>query len=240
MVPRAVGSALATLIDPHAKRRPVMIPRISIVIPCCCDALALAATLDHLAGLERACDVEVIVSASGDELRTRDVVRGRARLMWPASSTRAELLNAGAEVGRAPILLFLHADSLLPARAVSQIERALCSRDVDVLQGASLPLASTSERTNADRAWIGVVSTVGECPDGCSLCSASVIKSALMVCNSTIVPLVRLTGHNRIPFATERGIAQQLDICAPRRQYAPWSALQSQAEISGASRAARA
>jgi rSAM/selenodomain-associated transferase 2 len=108
--------------------------RVSIVIPCRNDALALAATLDHLSTLVHAEDAEVIVAASGDEARTRAAASGRARLVWPNGSTRAELLNAGAAIAQAPILLFLHADSYLPTDTIAQIEGAL--RDPAVRSGA--------------------------------------------------------------------------------------------------------
>lgn len=111
-----------------------MTPRLSIIIPCRNDAAALAATLDHLSRLRRIDAAEVIVAASGDEERTRQATAGRAQLLWPGGSTRAELLNTGAARARAPVLLFLHADSYPPVDAVDLIERAL--RDEAVLGGA--------------------------------------------------------------------------------------------------------
>jgi len=111
-----------------------IVPQLSIVIPCRNDAVALRATLDGVSRLQRAQATEVIVAAAGDEARTRDAASGRARLVWPRGSTRAELLNAGAALARAPVLLFLHADSHLPSDAVALIERAL--RDPAVLSGA--------------------------------------------------------------------------------------------------------
>lgn len=109
-------------------------PQISIVIPCRNDAVALRATLDGVSRLQRAQATEVIVAAAGDEARTREAASGRAHLVWPRGTTRAELLNAGAALARAPVLLFLHADSHLPSDAVALIERAL--RDPAVLSGA--------------------------------------------------------------------------------------------------------
>lgn len=111
-----------------------MTPRLSIIIPCRNDAVALAATLDDLSRLRRGDTVEVIVAASDDEERTRQAAAGRAELLWSGGSTRAELLNAGAARASAPVLLFLHADSYPPPDAVDLIERAL--RDEAVLGGA--------------------------------------------------------------------------------------------------------
>lgn len=111
-----------------------MDPRISIVLPCRNDAVELRATLGGVSRLQDAHAVEVIVAAAGDEERTLETAAGRATVVCPSGSTRSELLNAGAAVARAPVLLFLRADSHLPADAVPLIERAL--RGPGVLSGA--------------------------------------------------------------------------------------------------------
>jgi hypothetical protein len=62
------------------------------------------------------------------------------------------LLNAGAALARAPVLLFLHADSHLPSDAVALIERAL--RDPAVLSGAF-------EHSFSERTWrLRIVSAI--------------------------------------------------------------------------------
>jgi rSAM/selenodomain-associated transferase 2 len=103
-------------------------PRLSIVIPARNDADALARTLDELDRLFGRVEVEVIVSASGAVDQTRRAAVGRARVIFPHGSTRARLMNAGAAVARAPVFLFLHADSVPPTDAVDRIERALSDR----------------------------------------------------------------------------------------------------------------
>lgn len=102
-----------------------MTPRFSVVIPARNDAVALGRTLDYLMGLVGIGEAEVIVAASGDPEGTRRAVRGRARLLWPAGSTRAALMNAGAARARGDVLFFLHADSFPPVDAFALIERAL-------------------------------------------------------------------------------------------------------------------
>lgn len=102
-----------------------MIPRLSIIIPARNDAAALGRTLDHLSGLARSGAVEVVVAASGDPEGTERAGAGRARLLWPAGSTRAALMNAGAAAARGQALFFLHADSFPPANALELIEQVL-------------------------------------------------------------------------------------------------------------------
>jgi len=68
---------------------------------------------------------EVMVAASGDPDGSDRAVAGRARLLWPAGSTRAALMNAGAARARGDILFFLHADSCPPPNAFQLIDHAL-------------------------------------------------------------------------------------------------------------------
>ncbi len=108
-----------------------MNPQLSVVIPVRNDAVSLNRTLDHLVGLEGISEAEIIVAASCDEEEgTKRAVADRARLLWPAESTRAALLNAGATVASGQVLFFLHADSFPPANAFELIYRSLSDERV--------------------------------------------------------------------------------------------------------------
>ncbi len=111
-----------------------MAPRVSISIPARNDAAALARTLGHLAHVAHPGKSEIIVAAAGDREATERAVAGQARLLWPAGSTRAALMNAGAAAARGDVLFFLHADSFPPPRALTLIEEALS--DPHVVGGA--------------------------------------------------------------------------------------------------------
>jgi len=102
-----------------------MAPWLSIVVPARNDAEALARTLDHLATLPGVDDAEVIVAAAGDPAGSARAVAGRAQLLQPDGSTRAELMNAGAAAAHGEVLFFLHADSFPPRDALALIRRAL-------------------------------------------------------------------------------------------------------------------
>jgi len=102
-----------------------MAPWLSIVMPTRNDAAALARTLAHLARLPGMAGAEVVVAAAGDVEGTTAAAAGRARLLWPGGSTRAQLMNAGAAAAAGDVILFLHADSLPPDDALALITRAL-------------------------------------------------------------------------------------------------------------------
>ena len=102
-----------------------MTPRLSVIVPARNDAAALGRTLDYLVGLPGIAEAEIIVASFGDLEGTKRAAEGRARLLTPAGSTRAALMNAGAAAARAEILFFLHADSFPPANALELIEHAL-------------------------------------------------------------------------------------------------------------------
>jgi rSAM/selenodomain-associated transferase 2 len=89
---------------------------LSIIIPCLDEAEGIAATLASLAPL-RARGVEVIVVDGGSRDDTVARATPLADLVIAAPRGRARQMNAGAMRARGEILLFLHADSLLPDAA---------------------------------------------------------------------------------------------------------------------------
>ena len=107
---------------------------VSIIIPARNDAKALRLTLDHLERLPGIETAEIIVAASGDTEETEAVVGGRARILWPAGSTRSALMNAGAAVARGNVFFFLHADSFPPVNGLVEMQQVL--RDEAVIGGA--------------------------------------------------------------------------------------------------------
>jgi rSAM/selenodomain-associated transferase 2 len=111
-----------------------MCPLISIIIPARNDAAALQHTLQQLQQLTGIGGVEILVAASGDRRSTEQAVAGRARLLWPAGSSRSALMNSAADIARGEILFFLHADSFPPRDALVQIQSLL--RDPKILGGA--------------------------------------------------------------------------------------------------------
>ena len=89
---------------------------LSIIVPCLNEADGIAGTLVALAPL-RARGTEVIVVDGGSRDDTLARAGPLADRVLTAPRGRASQMNAGAACARGAILLFLHADSLLPQAA---------------------------------------------------------------------------------------------------------------------------
>lgn len=90
-------------------------PRLAIVIPTLDESERLPRILQDVERLDL--DVEVVVSDGGSEDGTVDVARALSTAVIVGARGRARQLHAGAQATTAPWLLFLHADSRLPADA---------------------------------------------------------------------------------------------------------------------------
>jgi rSAM/selenodomain-associated transferase 2 len=99
--------------------------RLSVVIPCLDEAAGIVATLDALRPL-RERGHEVIVVDAGDD-GTGTLARPRADRVLRAPRGRAVQMNRGAEAATGNVLLFLHADTRLPASADQAIAEGLAS-----------------------------------------------------------------------------------------------------------------
>ena len=98
--------------------------RFSIIIPVLNEAEGLPGFLGHLASL---CwrDSEVIVVDGGSEDSSRQAALRAGVQVICSERGRARQMNAGAAVAQGDILLFLHADTLLPNTAEPAIETAI-------------------------------------------------------------------------------------------------------------------
>ena len=89
---------------------------LSIIIPCLDEAVGIVAALERLQPL-RARGAEVIVVDGGSADATITLAAQRADRLVVAARGRAAQMNAGAAVARGDVLLFLHADCVLPSLA---------------------------------------------------------------------------------------------------------------------------
>jgi rSAM/selenodomain-associated transferase 2 len=107
-----------------------MKPLLSIVVPVLNEARYLPALLTRLRGLGE--QVETLVVDGGSSDGSQNLVRADGRAILLASARgRARQMNAEA---RAPLLFFLHGDSLPPSEAPELIIRAM--KDPGVLAGS--------------------------------------------------------------------------------------------------------
>jgi rSAM/selenodomain-associated transferase 2 len=97
---------------------------LSIVIPALDEAANLALVLPTLVAREPAAEVLVVDGGSADD--SRAAVARVPSVRWLSSPRgRARQMNAGARAARGDILLFLHADTVLPEGAGAAILAAL-------------------------------------------------------------------------------------------------------------------
>ena len=98
--------------------------KISVVMPVLDEAAGISATLRALASL-RARGHEVIVVDGGSGDATVALASAGADRVIQGPRGRARQMNTGAAVAAGEVLLFLHADTVLPAAADGAIQRAI-------------------------------------------------------------------------------------------------------------------
>lgn len=134
--------------------------RLSIVVPVLDEAAGIVATLNALAPL-RARGHELIVVDGGSRDDTVARCAGRADNLIESPRGRACQMNAGAARARGKVLLFLHADTMLPAGADSAIARAVAGGarwghfDVNI-EGRSCMFPLIAALMNRRSRWSGV------------------------------------------------------------------------------------
>lgn len=106
-------------------------PMISVIIPALNEAGTIGKTIERA---RRAEAVEVIVSDGGSIDSTCEAASGAGAAVVAGGPGRAAQMNAGAALARGQILLFLHADTLLPPGYDALVRDSL--EDPSVVAGA--------------------------------------------------------------------------------------------------------
>lgn len=99
-------------------------PALSIIIPVLNEATGLVPVLERLQGFRRQ-GTEVIVVDGGSTDGTAERARALADGVTSSRRGRGRQMNAGAALATGDVLLFLHADTLLPSAAPSLIVAAI-------------------------------------------------------------------------------------------------------------------
>jgi rSAM/selenodomain-associated transferase 2 len=114
--------------------------RVSIIVPVFNEASVLSKLLDSLQDRP----AELIFVDGGSDDGSADIIRAAGRRCLQAPRGRALQMNAGAAAAGGDILLFLHADTLLPRGALEAIRGAVRAGAVgghfDVELGSRRPL----------------------------------------------------------------------------------------------------
>lgn len=97
---------------------------VSIIIPALNESAFIGQTLKSTMALKG--DFEIIVVDGGSSDSTSDIVKSFKQVRFATSKKgRSHQMNAGAELAKGEILLFLHADTILPAEAISAVNTVL-------------------------------------------------------------------------------------------------------------------
>ncbi len=102
-------------------------PRISVIIPSLNEAGGIARSI---ASAAQEPNVEIIVVDGGSRDKTLQVARRQGARTLSVPAGRARQMNAGAYASSGAILVFLHADTVLPSNYAGLVRRLLASPDV--------------------------------------------------------------------------------------------------------------
>lgn len=97
---------------------------ISIIIPTHNEATQLPRTLKAVAANSKQFEL-IVVDAGSDDVTAQLAAAGGAIVIQNLQRNRGSQMNLGASSARGDSLLFLHADTLLPATALARIETAM-------------------------------------------------------------------------------------------------------------------
>ena len=135
--------------------------KLSIVMPVLNEAAGLGDALQALAPFTTR-GVQLIVADGGSSDGTAALAQAAGNMVIPAPRGRAMQMNAGAQHASATVLLFLHADTLLPEDADRLIVKALATGQTvwgrfDVrITGQSRMLRVVAAFMNLRSCWSGI------------------------------------------------------------------------------------
>ena len=132
---------------------------ISIIIPTYNEEVGIETLLNKLQALRPQC--ELIIVDGGSEDNTVSLVSQHVDVVIHSDKGRALQMNVGAATAKAPILLFLHADTFLPDNAIEQLNSAMAKGFVwgrfDIkLTGSSRLLSIVAWSMNKRSRWTGI------------------------------------------------------------------------------------
>lgn len=135
-------------------------PRVSIVVPVLNEADSIRSALARLSLLREA-GVEVVIVDGGSTDDTLANARELCDQLISAPRGRGSQMNAGADQASGVVLIFLHADTILPIGALDAVTQAIDRGAIwgrfDVaIDGASLWFPLISFMMNVRSRWTGI------------------------------------------------------------------------------------
>jgi rSAM/selenodomain-associated transferase 2 len=101
---------------------------VSIIIPVLNEEKAIPALMNNLAAQEGKCEIIIVDGGSTDQ--SLEICKNYNNLTVITSEKgRADQMNKGAEIAGGDVLLFLHADTLLPPGGIGAIEAAMVEEE---------------------------------------------------------------------------------------------------------------
>jgi rSAM/selenodomain-associated transferase 2 len=120
-----------------------MMPKFSFIIPVWNEEAIISRTIEHVRDLSDSGDAEIIVVDGDPGGETIKVARHMGVKTAISEKGRGNQMNLGASLADGEILIFLHADTILPPDALELIEKAM--DDSSCMAGA-FDLAIDSEK----------------------------------------------------------------------------------------------
>jgi rSAM/selenodomain-associated transferase 2 len=109
-------------------------PSVSIILPVLNEAEGINKILSHLRAEDRRGESEIIVVDGDPEGSTISAIEDTLAIKAISDKGRARQMNYGASCASGAVLLFLHADTLLPGNGLARIVKAM--EDPRVVAGA--------------------------------------------------------------------------------------------------------
>jgi rSAM/selenodomain-associated transferase 2 len=134
------------------KREASLFPGISVIIPVYQEGEGLNRTLQHLRLLPGGVRCEIIVVDGHPEESTLSVIDDRTVIRLHAKKGRGCQMNAAAQAASGEMILFLHADTLLPPGALSRI--------MSVMEGDAVVGGAFSLRIDSDHFFFRIIEWV--------------------------------------------------------------------------------
>ena len=197
--------------DGHATERPEAPPSISVIVPALNEAAQIA---DTLWSVTLGPDDALIVVDGGSTDETMAIARRYTSQVVSSPSGRSRQMNCGAELARGDVLLFLHADTRLPAKGLEAVRDAVQLPQVVggsfrlAFHPATTPLQIVAWGTNMRTRW-------GKMPYGDQ---ALFVRRALFE---------KIGGYEDVPFLEDVKLVQTL------RRHGEMVCLKSAVQTSG-------